>query len=84
MGYRKQDRFQKIPKSQRAKQFEEGLLDQMRFEPEINNLWIKYRFDITLPVNDNERVEFNRDDSTGDFKKLKDFILLYEENWMLE
>jgi hypothetical protein len=84
MGYRKQDRFQKIPKSQRAKQFEEGLLDQMRFEPEINNLWIKYRFDITLPVNDNERVEFNRDDSTGDFKKLKDFILSYEENWMLE
>ena len=56
----------------------------MRFEPEINNLWIKYRFDITLPVNDNERVEFNRDDSTGDFKKLKDFILSYEENWMLE
>ena len=84
MGYKKHDRFQKIPKSKRAKQFEEGLLDQMRFEPAINNLWIKYRFDITLPVNDHERVIFNRKDANPEFKKLKNFISLYEENWTLE
>jgi hypothetical protein len=49
-----------------------------------NNLWIKYRFDITLPVSDIERVVFNRDDINAEFKKLKDFIILYEENWIME
>jgi len=84
MAHLRPNKNQTNTKSARAQQFGEGLLDPIRFEAEINNLWIKYRFDITLPVNDIERVVFNRDDINAEFKKLKDFILLYEENWIME
>jgi hypothetical protein len=78
----RQKKDQKITKSTRAKQFEEELLDRIRFNQEISPIWNKYRFDILLPVTDIGKVEFKGSDNNADFKQLKDFILQYEENWI--
>ncbi len=50
----------------------------------MNSLWIKYRFEIKLPANDDEKVHFEGNDNNPEFKKLKDFILQFEENWLFE
>lgn len=84
VAYIRQKKDQKITKSTRAKQFEEGLLDLIRFNQEICTIWNKYRFDILLPVTDIGKVTFKGSDNNSDFKKLKDFILEYEENWIIE
>jgi len=73
---------QKVTKSARARQFEIGLIDQIRFDQGMQMLWNKYRFDITLPNTDSEKVQFKGSDNDFDFKRLKDFILNFEENWM--
>lgn len=84
MAHIRQHKIEKITKSPRAQQFTESLLDEIRFNYEINAFWIKYRFDIVLPVNDYEKVLFKNNDNNWEFKKLKDFILHYEENWLME
>ena len=84
MAFIRQHKFQKNPRSARAQEFTEGLLDEIRFDNEINTFWIKYRFDIMLPAKDDEKVSFKGNDNNLEFKKLKDFILHYEEHWLME
>jgi hypothetical protein len=48
-----------MTKSPKAQQFQQGLLDEIRFDYAMNSLWIKYRFDIKLPDNDYQKVIFN-------------------------
>ena len=84
MGYRRKHKFQAITKSPKAQQFQEGLLDEIRFDYEMNSIWIKYRFDIKLPDNNYSKVIFNGNDNNPEFKKLKDFISNFEENWSFE
>jgi hypothetical protein len=84
MAHLRKHKFQAIAKSPGAQQFQDGLLDEIRFDYEINSLWIKYRFDITLPDNDYGKVIFNGNEKNFEFKKLKDFISNFEKNWPLD
>jgi len=84
MTYVRKHKSQTIRKSPGAQQFQEGLLDEVRFDYEMNSLWIKYRFDIILPVNDYSKVIFNGNENNPEFKKLKDFISNFEETWSFE
>jgi len=77
-------KFQTIRKSPKAQQFQEGLLDEIRFDYEMNSLWIKHRFDIILPADDYSKVIFNGNENNPEFKKLKDFISNFEETWSFE
>ena len=73
-----------MTKSARAQQFQEGLLDEVRFDYEINSLWIKYRFDIILPSNDYSKIIFIGNENNPEFKRLKDFISNFEKTWSFE
>jgi len=84
MAYLGKRKIQTITKSPKAQQFEDGLLDEVRFDYTINSLWIKYRFDIILPNNDYGKVIFNGNENNPEFKKLKEFILNFEENWSFQ
>jgi hypothetical protein len=84
MAHLRKHKFQTATKSPGAQQFQDGLLDEIRFDYEINSLWIKYRFDITLPDNDYGKVIFNGNEKNFEFKKLKDFISNFEKNWPLD
>ena len=84
MGYTRKNKFPAITKSPKAQQFQEGLLDEIRFDYEMNSIWIKYRFDIMLPTDNYSKVIFNGNDNNPEFKKLKDFISNFEEIWSFE
>jgi len=84
MGYTQKRKFQAFTKSPKAQQFQEGLLDEIRFDYEMNSIWVKYRFDIILPATDYGKVIFNGNENNSEFKKLKDFISNFEENWVFE
>ena len=84
MAYLGKRKLQPVTKSPKAQEFENGLLDEVRFDNEINPLWIKYRFDIKLPENDYVKVIFNGNENNAEFKKLKEFILNFEENWSFQ
>jgi len=84
MTHLRKNKFQKSPKSQKAQQFQEGLSDELRFDAKINSLWIKYRFEVKLPSSDDEKVRFEGNENNPEFKKLKDFISHFEENWLFE
>jgi len=84
MTYRRKNRYPNNTKSPGAKQFYDGLADEIRFDCEINPLWVKYRFDIKLPDDDYTKVIFNGDIHNPEFKKLKDFISNFEKNWVIE
>jgi hypothetical protein len=81
MAHVRKHKFQTIRKSPKAQQFQEGLLDEIRFDYQMNSLWIKYRFDIILPTNDYGMVIFNGNENNLEFKKLKDFISNFEKTW---
>jgi hypothetical protein len=81
MKYPRQQKFQGIRRSARAQQFCSGLSDEIRFDSQINSLWVKYRFDVILPDNDFVKVIFTGNESNVEFKKLKDFILNFEQHW---
>jgi len=80
----RKNNIRKITRSEKAQQFENALLDEVRFNNEINSLWIRYRFDIKLPVDDYSKVIFERNEINEEYKKLKDFIIHFEENWKFE
>jgi hypothetical protein len=84
MAYLGKRRLQAVTKSPKAQEFENGLLDEIRFDYEINSIWIKYRFDITLPEDDHGKVIFNGHENNAEFKKLKEFILNFEEDWSFQ
>jgi len=84
MSYIRKSKIQTVRKSPGAQEFQEGLLDEIRFDYKMNTLWIKYRFDIVLPDNDYEKVTFNGNENDFEFKTLKDFILNFEQNWTVE
>ncbi len=84
MTHLRKHKFQAITKSPKAQRFQEELLDEIRFDHEMNSIWIKYRFDIILPDNDYGKVIFNGNENNPEFKKLKDFISNFEENWSFE
>jgi len=81
MANLRKHKFQTITKSPRAQQFENGLLDEIRFDYEMNSLWVKYRFDIKLPDTDYLKVIFTGNENNHEFKRLKDFISNFEKNW---
>jgi len=83
MALIRQHKFQNNVRTAKAQQFMEGLLDEIRFNNEINLFWIKYRYEVILPVN-YERVSYRGNENNWEFKKLKDFILHYEEQWLME
>ena len=84
MAYIRKSKLQITRKSSNAQHFAEGLSDEIRFDHKMNSLWVKYRFDIILPENDYGKVIFNGNEKDLEFKKLKDFILNFEENWTIE
>ena len=84
MAYLRKRKLQTNTKSPKAQRLQESLLDEIRFDYEMNSLWIKYRFDIKLPDNDYEKISFNGNENNAEFKKLKDFILNFEATWLDE
>ena len=84
MAHMRKNKLQVIRKSSGAQEFQESLLDEIRFDFKMNSLWIKYRFDIILPDNDYGKVIFNGNESDFEYEKLKDFISAFEENWIIK
>jgi hypothetical protein len=82
MKHLRKNKILGITRSPKVQQFQEGLLDEIRFDYQMNSLWIKYRFDIMLPNNDYVKVIFNGNESNAEFKKLKDFISNFEKHWV--
>ncbi|HRH59566.1 MAG TPA: hypothetical protein PL045_03300 [Chitinophagaceae bacterium] len=81
MSNMRRQKFQGITKSIRAQQFQAELLDEIRYDYQMNALWVKFRFDIVLPTNDLGKVIFNGNDNNAEYKQLKDFITHFENNW---